>query len=90
MLKAFGALDNRLHAQGRRCFEPSGQDGYNCLLLAAIDQLRLLGFALDRDRGAAHRRSAASAAPLRRLTCLGAAAAPPRAAAPPKPHLSAA
>ena len=32
MLKAFGALDNRLHAQGRRCFEPSGQDGYNCLL----------------------------------------------------------
>ena len=31
MLKAFGALDNRLHAQGHRCFEPSGQDGYNCL-----------------------------------------------------------
>jgi hypothetical protein len=46
MLKAFGALDNRLHAQGRRCFEPSGQDGYNCLLLAAIDQLRLRGFAI--------------------------------------------
>ena len=49
MHDAFGGLDNRLHAQGRHCFEPPGQDGYNCLLLAAIDQLCHLGFACDMD-----------------------------------------
>jgi len=47
MHDAFGGLDNRLHAQGRHCFEPPGQDCYNCLLLAAIDQLCHLGFACD-------------------------------------------
>ena len=26
MHDAFGGLDNRLHAQGRHCFEPPGQD----------------------------------------------------------------
>ena len=49
MHTAFGGLDNRLHAQGRHCFEPPGQDGYNCLLFAAIDQLCHLGFACDMD-----------------------------------------
>ena len=49
MHDAFGGLDNRLHVLGRRCFEPPGQDGYNCLLLAAIDQLCHLGFACDVD-----------------------------------------
>ena len=43
MSHAFEALDSRIHrTHGRRCVEPPGQDGYNCLLLAAIDQLRLL------------------------------------------------
>ena len=40
MLHGFEALDSRIHrTHGRRCVEPPGQDGYNCLLLAAIDQL---------------------------------------------------
>ena len=43
MLRGFEALDSRIHTtHGLRCIEPPGQDGYNCLLLAAIDQLRLL------------------------------------------------
>eukprot|EP00964_Phaeocystis_antarctica_P056155 scaffold33101_cov64-Phaeocystis_antarctica.AAC.2 len=38
MLHGFEALDSRIHrTHGRRCVEPPGQDGYNCLLLAAID-----------------------------------------------------
>ena len=43
MHDAFGGLDNRLHVLGRRCFEPPGQDGYNCLLLAAIDSVVAAG-----------------------------------------------
>ena len=40
---AFEALDSRISTtHGLCCVEPPGQDGYNCLLLAAIDQLRLL------------------------------------------------
>ena len=40
---AFEALDSRIRTtHDRCCVEPPGQDGYNCLLLAAIDQLRLL------------------------------------------------
>ena len=31
----------------RRCFEPAGQDGVNCLLLAALDQLCGVGFTVD-------------------------------------------
>jgi len=43
MLHGFEALDSRIHrTHGRRCVEPPGQDGYNCLLLAAIDQLHPL------------------------------------------------
>ena len=43
MLRGFEALDSRIHrTHGRRCVEPPGQDGYNCLLLAAIDQLHPL------------------------------------------------
>ena len=43
MLQGFEALDSRIHrTHGRRCVEPPGQDGYNCLLLAAIDQLHPL------------------------------------------------
>ena len=49
---AFGALDSRIRrTHGRRCVEPPGQDGYNCLLLAAIDQLRLLDLVATADIG---------------------------------------
>ena len=43
MPRGFEVLESRIHTtHGLRCIEPPGQDGYNCLLLAAIDQLRLL------------------------------------------------
>ena len=45
---------------------------------------------LRRNRRATRCRSAASTAPMRHLNCLGAAIAPPRAAAPPPPRLCAA
>ena len=48
MLAAFEALDARISAQhSRRCFEPAGQDGVNCLLLAALDQLCDVGLTVD-------------------------------------------
>ena len=38
--RAFLALDERLGAEyNRYSFEPTGQDGTNCLLLAALDQM---------------------------------------------------
>ena len=41
MAKAFEALDQRLRQScGRLCFEPDGQDGVSCLLLAVMDQLQ--------------------------------------------------
>ena len=54
MLQGFEALDSRIHTtHGLRCIEPPGQDGYNCLLLAAIDQLRLLFATADIWHGGA-------------------------------------
>ena len=43
------SLDERLAQCGRFCFEPSGQDGSNCLLLAAIDQMHDVGLTVDID-----------------------------------------
>ena len=40
MYKAAVALDQTLRKDfGRCCFDPDGQDGVSCLLLAVIDQL---------------------------------------------------
>ena len=47
--RAFVSLDERLAQFSRFCFEPSGQDGTNCLLLAAIDQMRDVGLTVDID-----------------------------------------
>ena len=48
MSHAFEALDSRIRTtHGRRCVEPPDQDGYNCLLLASIDQLSLLVASAD-------------------------------------------
>ena len=48
MLSVFEALDACISAQhSRRCFEPAGQDGVNCLLLAALDQLCDVGLTVD-------------------------------------------
>ena len=42
------ALDRRLRRDHeRRCYEPSGQNGYDCLLLAALDQLEQEAAAVD-------------------------------------------
>ena len=47
--RAFLSLDERLRAHRRYCFEPTGQDGTNCLLLAAIDQMHDIGLTVDVD-----------------------------------------
>ena len=48
--RAFLALDERLRAEyNRYSFEPTGQDGTNCLLLAALDQMHDIGLTVDID-----------------------------------------
>ena len=48
--RAFLALDERLRAEYNRYrIEPTGQDGTNCLLLAALDQIHDIGLTVDID-----------------------------------------
>ena len=47
MLKRFRALSERARRSfGRVAHEPRGQDGVNCLLLALLDQVDVLGLPL--------------------------------------------